>query len=410
MRTKVFFLSACALAAAGLAGCGASGGGQAPNVPNQQNLSSNVLQLAVGTANIAGQTGPGLNVVVTYRQPNGKSGSTLSSPTFSGPFVLAGPQGSLGADGFFDTIESGPAPTELGKSAMTSTAQTDTTGTTFGVSGGAVALGIEPFNYNENGVPDSVAPYVLPLYDSVANDPNTFVSWGGPPAFDLLGNGQSPVGSGNVPGGTAGISEGLDVFAGVVPVVGTYTLALSIPTNNGTFNTSQTASLASTTLLPAIAAPTLVSADGNGGATFNVTLPAGVTEAFLQITDIGPATGASCNGGGVYYTILVTASGTATLPDNVGPGGAPSLCTPAQNTAFSANVPANNGATVNTDGDQFSAQLIGFDYDEYSLELHNAAAVKPAPALPAKADVTISTKGLHTWAYGTAQPVSKLRR
>ena len=214
-----------------------------------------------------------------------------------------------------------------------------------------------------------------------------------------------------------------------MPVVGTYTLALSIPTNNGTFSTSKTASLASTTLLPALAAPTFASADSNGGATFNVTLPAGVTEAFLQITDLGPPltptltspftpVSAGCNTSSsnpkaptaIYYTLVVTASGPVTLPDNLGPGGSPSLCTPPQNTTFSATLAENNKSTVNTDGDQFTAQLIGFDYDEYSLELHNAAAVKPAPALPAQTDVTISTQSSFTWAYGTAAPAFSLIR
>ncbi|MGP6190474.1 MAG: hypothetical protein ACLPSH_10445 [Vulcanimicrobiaceae bacterium] len=407
MRTKVYFLSVCALAAAGLAGCGPSGGGQAPAAPNQQNLSANVLQLAVGTANIAGQAGPGLNVVVTYRQPNGKSGSTLSSPTFSGPFVIAGPAGS--PDAFFSTIETGPAPTEIGKSALNSTAQTDTTASSFGVSGGAIALGIEPFNYNENGTPDNVAPYTLPLYDTISPDPNGFVSWGGPPAFDLLGNGTSPVGNSNVPGGTGGISEGLDVFAGVTPVVGTYTLALNIPTNNGTFTTSKTAALGTAALLPALAAPLVPTVDGSGGATFTVTLPAGVTEAFLQVTDFGPPTGTGCNTSSssatapvaIYYTLLLTASGNVTLPDAIGPTATPSLCTPAQNTTA-------NKAT--TDGDSFTAQLIGFDYDEYSLEVHNVAAIKPAPALPGQADVTVSTASAFTWANGTAAPVSSARR
>jgi hypothetical protein len=413
MRTKVFFLSACALAAAGLAGCGPSGGGQAPQAPNQQNLASNVLQLAVGTANIAGQATAGLNVVVTYRQPNGKSGSTLSEPAFTGPFTLAGPAGSPDSAATSATIETGPAPLEIGTSTMKSTAQSTSdpnpaaipfgTASTFGTEAGAVALGLEPFNYNESSVPYFVAPYTLPLYDTISPDPNAFVSWGGPPAFDLLGNGQSPVGNSNEPAGTGGVSEGLDIFAGIAPAAGTYTLALAIPTNNGVFNTAKTATLpAPGTVLPTLTAPVAPTLDTAGEPTvFSVTLPAGVTEAFLQITDFGPPTGTSCNTSGatnpIFYTLVVTASGTVTLPDTIGPGtpATPSLCTPAQNTTTN---------TATTDGDSFTAQLIGFDYDEYSLEVHNAAAVKPAPALPAQTDVTISTQSAFTWPNGAPGP------
>ena len=157
-----------AAAALTLAAC--SGSGTSPVSVTQQNLGADVLQLAVGTANIYGSpSGPnGLNVVVTYRQPSGAlapgdSAVAVSTPTFSGPAALPGTAGSTGA--LFSTIETGPAPSELGTHSMTGTSQSGSTPTTFGRSGGAFGLGIEPFNYNGNGSVDSIAPYKIPLYD-----------------------------------------------------------------------------------------------------------------------------------------------------------------------------------------------------------------------------------------------------
>ncbi|MGH7745356.1 MAG: hypothetical protein ACREQ5_11265 [Candidatus Dormibacteria bacterium] len=362
------------------------------------NVNAFVLQLAVGTANIQGTAG--LNVLATFRQPNGKS-VLLDTPAVTGPFKLPAAAGT--PDGNLSTIETGPGPTEVGTSTMTGTAQTATSPSTFGLSGEVAGLGIEPFNSTNGGTPYSYVPFTLPLYDTNAKDPNAFVPWGGPPAFDYLGNGHSPVGSA-VPGGVSGVSEGLDVFV-LAPVAGPYTLTASVPGNTGTVNKTASATLATTALLPTVGALPVPTADGNGGATFAVTLPAGVTQAFLQITDSGPAKNASCNGssaaGPVYYTVLVTASGAATLPDAAGPGGAPSLCTPTQNTA--ANTDPKTMVATPTDGDGFSAQVIGFDYDMFSLEYSSPTAVKnakAAPAFPAQADVTISALQNFTWPNG----------
>ncbi|MGH7707521.1 MAG: hypothetical protein ACREM8_00940 [Vulcanimicrobiaceae bacterium] len=385
---------------AGLAAC--SGSGTSPQPNTTSNLPANVLQLAVGTANLFGdQTGSalaGLNVVATYRQPKGAfhvgdSAVFVNTPTLSGPFALPAAAGT--ADGFFSTIETGPGPTEIGKSSMTGTAQTATNATTFGISGGVFGLGIEPYNYNGGGTPDVVGPYTQPLYDTNTTDPNNFVPWGGPPAFDPNKDGLG-VRDGNLyPGGTLGISEGLDIFE-IAPVAGTYTLGVSVPANTGAFTASANASLTSTILLPAIS-PGVPTLDGNGGGSFAVTLPAGVTEAYLQIVDGGPdptsmTPPASCNGSSVglptYYTVEVTATESVTLPDSSGPGtpgnGTPSICTSAQNSKA-------DGAT--TDGDSFLVQSIGFDYPAYEASYPNSLG-NPAPKLSGangQADITISS-------------------
>jgi hypothetical protein len=400
------------LAGLGLVACQTSGTNPL-TPPNQANVNNDVLQLAVGTANVAGQAAPGLNVFTTFRQPNGQSAVFVSTPAFTGPFTLPSTAGT--PDTFSSTIETGPAPAEVGTATMTGTPQTGTAASTFGISGGVFGVGIEPFNYNQSGAPSNVAPYVLPLYDPVADDPNAFLSWGGPPAFDLLGNGQSPVGSTNEPGGTAGISEGIDVFAQLAPVAGKYTLSATVNGNTGIVTKTASTSLASTALLAAISAPAAPTVDGNGGATFAVTLPAGVTEAYLQILDVGPAKNSSCNTASpsapIYYTIELTASGPATLADAIGPGAAPSLCTPAQNTAKNST----STTTVTTDGDSFTVQLIGFDYPLYEASYRNQAAVNGASASPklaganGQADITISTVANYTWPNGNAAPSTAAR-
>src|SRR5579872_3442109 len=79
-----------AIAAFALTGCGASGGSNAPAPNTQASITTNVLQFAVGTANIYGVANAGLNVVATYRQPAGgfapgDSGTLVNSPTLTLP-------------------------------------------------------------------------------------------------------------------------------------------------------------------------------------------------------------------------------------------------------------------------------------------------------------------------------------
>jgi hypothetical protein len=409
-----------------LAGCGAS-----PNaaVPNQATVSANVLQFIAGTANLYG-LGTGLNVVTTYRQPTGAlnpgaSGTLTNSPTLSLPAAIPGALSGGAAGAGYDassSILTAPAPGET--RSMTSTSQAPLTScalTTFGQSGGVFGLGIEPYNaaaqadctpagITATGTPFQVAPYPVPLYDTASPsfaagaDPNQFVAWGGPPAFTNGGLTTSPVGNSNFPAGTAGVSEGIDVFAGIAPVAGgAYTLTVSVPANTGTTTQSATSTLPAALLVLGAAVSPLYTSDAaaDGGGTFAVTMPVGASEAYVQITDYGPTTAgaASCNGSGtgdtiakvgngvgkaVYYTLVVTASGAATLPPALGPGGTPSLCTAAQNTK-------TNGAA--TPADQVVIQLVGFDYDlyhaSYPLSLGNPTPTIGRPG-GSSDDITIS--------------------
>ncbi len=440
------------LAAVALSSC--SGNGQNPQKVTTVNPLLGKLQLAVGTANIFGDLGAGggaltgLNVVATFRQPSGAQtpGDTdalVNTPTLSGPFTLPTTAGTPNA--FGSTISGGPSAGEIGGARITATPQQNPgsstiPASTFGVSGGVTGLGIEPFNYTTTGnpgggtvgTPTTFKPYIVPAYDN--GDANAFRPWGGPPAFDPNKDGKGERDGTAVSTTILGVSEGLDVFAGVTPAVGSYTLSVNIPTyqNQTTGNVSTTASLGTGALLPAVTPP-VGTPDGTGGATFAVTLPAGVTEAYVQVTDFGlpenpdGTQNGNCNSAGdgapnstggvnappVYYTLLVTSSGTATLPPTDGPGTpgttTPSICTPTQNTTAS-------GSTTPSVGDQFTTQLIGFDYPAYQASYPNSNG-NPAPALlgaAGQADITISSGRFFTQPVGSAairvKPFAFLKR
>jgi hypothetical protein len=412
--------SVLAMVALGATVAGCSASATQPYAAHQVNPLAGDLQVAVGTANIygdeLGSSNIGTNVVETFRQVAGGThpGDTdafVTTPSLAGPFTLPATAGT--ADGFGATIETGPGPTEVSTGVMTGTAQPNPgdqtiAPSTFGVSTNASGFGLEPFNFtsvngNNGGTPDSYVPYTQPLYDpgspaGADTDADAFVPWGGPPAYDPDKDGLGTRDGEQFPPGVVGVSLGLDVFENVAPKVGTYTFSVVVPTSSTTNGTkSVSATLPSTTILPAIApAAITLDANGDGGGTVTATLPTGVTEALVQILDIGPddaAEGsANCNNAlasPVYYTFEFTASGTQTIPAAIGPGtktagGSPTICSAAANTA------ANGGTATN--GDTFFVQTIGYDYPAYEISYPNSSG-NPAPTLltGAQADITISS-------------------
>jgi len=410
-----------------------------PNVNVPSNPLSGKLQFAVGTANIYG-THSGLNVIVTFRQPGGAtkvgdSAVLVSTPTITLPTRLPRTPGT--PDEFGATVETGPtAGLETGKFVMQGTPQQNPGApsvppSTFGVSGGAFGLGLFPGNYSAvgsagvgTGVPDTLVPWTIPLYDQFGSssnpDPNSFVPWGGPPAFDPGHDGKGTRDGTGYDPSVLGVSMGLDTFAGIVPTAGTYGLSVLVPSNQGqSFGTVKaSATMNSTALLPLVPVPT-PALDGNGGASFPVTLPPGVNDAYIQVVDIGlPSSSSSssgpsnCNsanpGVPVYYTLHASASGTVTLPDTDGPGSVvvspivstPSICTAAQNTAV---------AGTPTPGDTFVVQTIGFDYPAYTAD-YPMSLGNPAPAIAGsngQADISISPATVFS---GSSSTGSVLRR
>jgi len=172
-------------------------------------------------------------------------------------------------------------------------------------------------------------------------------------------------------------------------------------------------------LLGPATAPLVTPDLNDGGASMNVTMPASATEAVVQIVDYGPG-GGPLSGGGtvgncqgqrgpafapVYYTIEVTQTGPASLPQLDGPNSAtgggignlipsPSICTQAD----------NNGVGAPNAGDNFTVQLIGFDYPEYEAAV--SLLHPPVPAAPqiiggnGQSDITISPPVEEDWTAG----------
>ncbi len=435
--------SGALLAAASLASC--SGSGTSPQSVTVQSPLSGVLKMAVGTANIYGDSPAvattGTNVVVTFRQPSGgtEPGGTaalVNSPTLSGPWTLPAAV-AVSSPLFGATILNGPTAAEAGTNTITSTVQqnpgTPTSAipnSSFGDSTGVTGLGLEPFNYTATGgtstggssvnfgAPDSYVPYYVPVYDAAgSNDANRARPWGGPPAFDPDKNGKGTRDGSGFPSAVVGVEEGIDVFQGTGPTAGTYTLAVNVPTGQSTNgNASTTAALSSTALLPAVSFPGLPALDGKGGGTFALTLPAGVTEAYIQIRDLGPTTtdATSCNGATaaapVYYTLFANASGLYTLPDTDGPGlptsTNPSLCNATQNAAVSTLMTGDPAP----DGDSFSVQIYGFDYPAYEASYPRSTG-NPNPTLAGpsgQSDISISSMATFTQPAGPATTVLRI--
>jgi hypothetical protein len=420
-----------------LAGCGANG--NSPATPTGvSSISANVLQFEVGTVNLYGKRDAGLNVVVTYRQPSngfdpGGSGALVSSPTIHLPHVIPFTAANVTKVPYdpTSTAWSSPSHQEMLGHLIESTSQAPGTSTvtTFGQSGGAFALGIEPFNALGSGdaekPPISLygqpfcprfqlgcsGPYPVPLYNDVytrngTKNSNALEPWGGPPAFDLLGNGQSPVGNSQVPPGYAGLPMGLDIFA-IKPVTANYALTVYVATQNtGNHTQSASAHLNASIGLPAAAAAHFF-ANGKGGGTLSFTMPAGASEAYIQIADFGPigpiagcntasnmassSSSSSSSGGAfpvtVYYTIFARHSGRYSLPDSAGPGGAPTVCSGAMNDSSTSGKVSK--------GDAIVVQTIAFDYPLYEAsETSPKSSNNPSPLIRGSRgqdDVTVST-------------------
>jgi hypothetical protein len=458
-----------ALAIAGLvvtSGCGAGGGGIATSSVNPVSPSYSSLQFAVGTANLYGYSIPRLNVVSTLRQNDGTTAIGASTPTLSGAFTVLAPAapsfanqspGSGFPDPYTTVFAGGPSVREQGGGTIFGTPQTVVLGTpacdgpgpyntsagfvrcpaglkantsTFGQSGGVFAMGLLPGNVVPNTQQAySDQPYPQPFFSTefyTAKRPvdpisqYQFIPWGGPPAFDPFHNsmgmrsGLSPILIDSFGDPVwLGVGEGITVFDGVRVRSGSYSLRVAVSTisSSGSVSTGsilKTAHLNASFVLDKITAPKFI-ADQKGGGSVNVTLPARVTEALVQIVDFGPGNGpdesnkptsppSNCQGpkgtsfAPVYFTILATHSGTYHLPDangpNIVPKGNPkpstSICTAEQNKA------AGDGNA----GDDIVVQMIGFDYPAY--EAANSITLQAVPQNPpianaaGQADITIS--------------------
>jgi hypothetical protein len=155
------------------------------------------------------------------------------------------------------------------------------------------------------------------------------------------------------------------IVSGTAATAGNYTISTAVPVNGALQNYSANATLPSSPMvLPADAGVTGFTSDGNGGGTFTIAQPAGVTESVIVVTIPNP------QGGAPLAAATLEASGTsATLP------GDGSGC------ATAAPIPCG----------QFQVYVVGADYP--LVEAGPPASKSPRPTLTGTngtSDITVS--------------------
>ncbi|HKW45617.1 MAG TPA: hypothetical protein VJN22_08160 [Candidatus Eremiobacteraceae bacterium] len=336
-----------------LVGCSTNGAAINPSV-SQGNLNNDKLQMSVGTANIAFDGAVGLNVVTTFRQPNGLSAVLLDAPTIAGPggFVVTANAPSLDA-----------GTNHISGSVQVSTSQTPPPNT-FGFAGGAFKYGFAPYNSDNAGdpYPNGPALYAEPFYSA-----NAVPIAGGPPAYPFFNDGTFVA-------GFPGYSQGFSAFETPV-VTGQYSLSVIVPIANGPTRTFSTAAtLSSVAPLPALGTPVFTS-DTTGGGTATVAVPADprILETLIYIADtssgliftIGPLTGTGSLGG--------------TLPDNLGA----CIGQGCQN--------GPNAAQSLASGDGYIVYAIAYDYPAFEASPPGSTSQVPVIAgAGGQADISIS--------------------
>lgn len=347
-----------------LAGCsgGLSTNGSSYSPPvSPTNLTNNVLEFAVGTANFRGTTY--LNTVVSYRQANGASAVLLDTPTITGPAGFAVPAvASAGTDAGTNHLSGTP------QSVPTNPPGTPPPTTTFGQSGGAFSYGFAPFNSNTLGTafyPGNPALYAQPFFIASASKLRFY---GGPPAFPFFNDGTFPP-------GFAGYSQGFTMF-GTTPVTGQYTLSVNVPAAN-TSAITPTANATLNTATAVVGVPTIsaITKDGSGGLSGTVTPGSASTETLVYVVDTVV---------GLAYTvgpIKGTAAQTFTLPNNLAP------CTPPSGQQHCS------GATGSiATGDTYAIYAVSFDYPAFEAAPPGSTSATPTiTGANGQADLGVST-------------------
>jgi hypothetical protein len=381
------------------------------------NTSVDELQFQVGTANYAGTTF--LNMVSTFRQPNGLSALLVNTPSIALPFTNTAPA----------VLPGGVCPNTCTIVAGDDSGQPRISGTTIQNNGvippdprtfpqtvGAFAYGIIAANVSTTGAD------TLTFYPSTSSA-NQF---GVPPTEGQLAIRQPIYGAAVTPAitqrafyvgepfapifldGSLGLSEGggangVPAFNGypsgfttvaLTPTLGTYTMTTGLPNASSPIPTfTSTTTMTSLAVLPVMPTPVFTS-DGLGGGSFALTVPAGIRETAIFIRDLAPS-GATI----FYYTVVSHATGaqTITIPDNIGPV---ANTTPA--------VAGGTGHPTFNAGDGLSFVAIGFDYPAMeAVPIGSGLPQAPiinnsgtacsgggtATTCPGQADVTLSPAG-----------------
>lgn len=403
---KPFFSKAAAFTAVAILAACTSGQVGQPLPSSPVSISANTLQFAVGTARVGiagnpvsalgGPTGTtygtGTNLVATYRQPNGLSGTLVNSPTVTGPAGWTIPAG----DNSFTDTQGMAAPwgsgTDAGTTSMNSFPQgrptTPPTANTFGLTGGVFQYGFAPLNSNNqvlNGV--NFNAYQLPFF--LAASPNSTQFGTGAMAYESIfdttsgfAGGQTiayvggfpayaPGGvnfrNGTFPAGFLGYNEGF-IDLPITPVAGNYTLTLVVPTSATSFLTvSKTATLPAAPPVLGNTVITGVTRNADNGATVALTVPAGATETVVNFTDVSSGACHAPFSAPFIYSVKITGTGpqTATLPGNTGP----ILPSGTQTTAFCGTGVAN--------GDRIIVTAVAADYPLYEAGPPQTSTASP---------------------------------
>jgi len=390
-------LAVLALLTVGLAACTSGQSAIEPPFKGVNVPATATLQFAPGTARIAtgiATSAVGFNVVATLRAPTGLTAALYNTPTITGPpgFVCncTPPAGNI--DNGTNHL-SGTLPIQLGLVPPVSTFGSGTNvgaGPGASSSTGVTGYGLMPTNSNTSGSA-FFTPFTLPFFPAGGTVGVKYI--GGPPAFPNVRDGTYPA-------GYRGFTEGFADFEGsqgpptvlapIVPVAGIYTLGVQVPTGfdqsgNPTSSTISTTASITTPALPFFARP-VFTPDGTGGGSIAYVLPAGVTEAYLQVRN--NSTTCYPSGGGAapaYFTIRVTpaSANPAILPNNLGET---SQTKPSTHTLCTS---ADNAPGT---GDNYTVYAVGFDYPAFASAYPQSNG-QAAPAIAnaaGQADVTTS--------------------
>lgn len=424
----------------GAAGCTTGQVGALPPVSTAP-LSSDTLQFAVGTATIAQPAGGaylGLNVVATFRQPNGEPATVQNTPTIAGPADFSDGLAGVPTGRIYGLRPSQvqSASQLLKQTPQFGYLQPTIDGSLFTSLVGVFGDGLAPLNIVAQAqnqavlpaiptvtgcfgvVPQSDIPTVLPgtyafnalrytaLLLPLFGASPTQISclphvqsvvathyYGGPPAW------PSPQGYG-YPIGFPGFPLGFTDFA-TPPVAGAYSLDVAVVANSdGTsYNTvTKSAALPASAVshpLAVLAQPAL-RIQSDGSAFIDVTVPAGVSEAIVLASttrcDNAQATNSAIPD--QQYGLVVHQAGRYSLflKSNLGPpdaSGQPlhTFCTAADTQKYG------------TGSASFSLSAVGFDYPAYEASYPQSTTGNPpitnGDGHSGTADITTSSPIIH---------------
>jgi len=353
------------------AGC-SSGQSSAEPPTTAVNVANYKAQLAVGVATFVDGS-KGLNVVATFRQPDGLSGTLVNTPTITGPAAFRVPAGMGGTDGGTNHISGSPQVPPLSTPAST----------TLGESGGVFTYGLAPDNSDTSGALYNFV-YDGAFYDATGalmgadSGGNPIEFRGGPPSYPNVLDGTYP-------SGFEGFTQGFVEFA-TAPVAGSYALSIVIAAGNApTVTVTGTPGTITNTAgsLGAIAAAPAFVEDGKGGGTASCTVPATATETLVDITDVTAVT---------FFSSVVKGGGaiTTTFAPNLG--------------AYTSGAA---GPTL-TAGDEYSVSCIAANYPAFEAgPPGNVLELPTITGANGQADISFSPNLDAT--YGGATTTAKKR-